>query len=522
MWVSSGRWVAGPPAIFAAILAGLCSPPSANAGRMGLTYEEIERTKGPIVLAEVTEAQEVSRPNPHAPDKKDPGYAITLSVHEVLRGDLPARTIQIPFSSKGYAYVWEFDDRPKKGMKVLVFLKDGQGDQWNDFGLPDTIRPVTAFDEASVKTLRRILEFWAIQPANKREKALRDGCLGEDLGFRQYGAGVLQQRALRPGPEAPEVLSFLWEIYTDPRLDIATWWCCENAFANTFRSMGWQTYEPRYAILRSLVAKTWADTNQTAYRGGGVLRPLLAYEKHRGETLTLLATIAEGPREDVASGAAIYISELYEFFPADDAEKALNAKVLAAIAKLMGKPNSVSASSAAMGLARLVRDSVKMGLEGKDLAEFIKDAGAKEYPKPVMNWLISSRQALAAASQPRPAADTEGLPVVRHSLAAYVGKTVRLVGPPSWERTKEYGTAMEVGHCLVWLPNVRQWPFSHPNPDQRIQATGDLVQVEDIPVFRYEKGKPFGHGLPVPEPYSLKDMSRRLVLQNAKWEFLKP
>ncbi|MCY2926594.1 MAG: hypothetical protein NT031_14375, partial [Planctomycetota bacterium] len=394
MWVSSGRWVAGPPAIFAAILAGLCSPPSANAGRRGLTYEEIERTKGPIVLAEVTETREVSRPNPHAPDKKDAGYAITLSVHEVLRGDLPARTIQIPFSSEGYGYVWEFDDRPKKGMKVLVFLKDGQGDQWNDFGLPDTIRPVTAFDEASVKTVRKILEFWAIQPADKQEKALRDGCLGEDLGFRQYCAGVLQQRALRPGPEAPEILSFLWDRYTDPRVDVGTWWCCENVFANRFFGSGWNTYEPRYAILCALVARTWADKNEPGYRGGGPLPLLLAYRGHRVQTLTLLTALAKGPRAESGGAAALYIGNLYEFFPADDAEKALNAKVLATVVDLMGSPSASIAGWATASLYGMAEKSGKLRVESKDLADVIQAAIEKEPLGARKNRLLNTRLAL--------------------------------------------------------------------------------------------------------------------------------
>ncbi|MCY2926593.1 MAG: hypothetical protein NT031_14370, partial [Planctomycetota bacterium] len=117
----------------------------------------------------------------------------------------------------------------------------------------------------------------------------------------------------------------------------------------------------------------------------------------------------------------------------------------------------------------------------------------------------------------------EGPPVVWRNPAPWVGKTVRLVGWPTelW-LTREPQPAVQLHDGPVGLLNAGMWSHDYPQRDVRIQVTGELVQVEDIPVFRYEKGKPFGHGLPVPEPYSLKDMSRRLVLQNAKWEFLKP
>ena len=501
------------------ILALLAS--RAEAARGILTYEKIRADGGPIILAEVLEAVEAARPEAGAPDRTGHGYTITLKVHEVLRGDLKAETIRIPFSPKGYARTWEDDAKPQKGMKLLVFLAGGEGKQWNDYGIPDTIRSIEAFDAATVKTVRKILSHWAIQSPADQEKALRAGCLDDDRGFRLYCAGALCDRALRRGPEAPEVLSFLWEVYTDDRVDIDTWQVCDSTFQNTFRSFGWGTYEPRYAILRKLVDRTWKDKDQSSYQSlQGLLGALAGYCNHRGETLELLTTIANGAREDIGGGAALFMCRLYEFFPATKGEQAMNARLLARLVELMAKGQPGSAEGAATGVDQLVRELPKICVERPDLAELVRNSADKDYRREAKERLAITKRVLDDyLTKLKPLAVGEGPPMVQQDLAAHLGEKVRMVGKMSWERTPDFGTALQVNGCLVWFPDVAKWPFDFPPPNY-VLATGTLAQAEDIPVFRYEKGKPFGQGLPVPEPYNLKDMSRRFLLRDAKWELI--
>ena len=94
-----------------------------------------------------------------------------------------------------------------------------------------------------------------------------------------------------------------------------------------------------------------------------------------------------------------------------------------------------------------------------------------------------------------------------------------MVGKVSWECTPDFGTALQVNGRLVWLPDMAKWPFDS-SLQSYVLANGTPAQAEDIPVFRYEKGKPFGRGLPLPEPYELKEMSRRFLLRDAKWELI--
>jgi hypothetical protein len=517
MWTLSKHPVAilllsGVPA-----LAVLCPP--VLAARITLSYDNLRQTSTPIVLAEVTGAKAVSRPWHKDPNRIDHGYDITLKVHEVLRGDLKSKTIEIPFSPKGYSRTWEDDAPPTKGMKVLAFLASGQGDKWNDYGLPGTIRVLKTFDDAVVKTLRKVLAFWAITPEEKQEEALRQGCFDNDLGFRLYCVYVLHDRALHSVPQAAETLSFLWQVYTDPRTDLDTWQACDNAFWNKYRPLGWKTYEPRYAILHSLVERTWNDEANSPYQSvNWALLSLAGYPNHRPETFALLSTIADGSRPNMGFGAATYLGYLYEFFPAGDEQRALNAKVLAKLKEWMaGGPHSDTGASDA---ASLLRESVMRGVERQDLIALARQAVDGNCPKSAKNLVSAGlRDFEQGIRKMRPLPEDQSPPIVQDALAQYIGKTVRVIGQASWERTPEYGAALEVDHRLIWLPDMEKWPFDFP-PDKYIVAKGKVVQKDDMPVFRYEKGKPFGDGLPVPQPYGLKEMSQRFVLKDATWEFI--
>ena len=54
--------------------------------------------------------------------------------------------------------------------------------------------------------------------------------------------------------------------------------------------------------------------------------------------------------------------------------------------------------------------------------------------------------------------------------------------------------------------------------NREILITGTLTNRDDLKVFRYEPGKPFGIGLPVPETYNLESARQRYVLIDASWQ----
>jgi hypothetical protein len=495
-------------------------PLRADAARFVLTWDKIRASDAPIILAEVVAATDVSRSAPGARAEEEQGYRITLKIHEVLRGALAAERIEIPFSPKGYSRVWEYDAKPQKGMKVLVFLASGAGDQWNDFGLPGTIEVIKAFDSPRVKTLQKVLALWAIKSETDREKALRAGCLDADLGFRLYCAGVLRDRAFRRGPEMRETLSFLWELYTDDRVDLDTWQVCDNTFWNIFRTWGWQNFEPRYAIACKVVARTWRDEDQCPTQTlNWVLLALTGYGNHRGETLALLSTIANGDRKDVGS-AALYAWRLYEFFPATADERAMNKKLLAALSDWVNRGKPWAAEGAATGIDQLVRESLRIGVARPDVAELVRTAAAPKDDKEAAERLASSRRVLAdGLPRLKPFVEEEGPPIIQLDLAAHLGREVRMVGSAAYEAAPAWGVAISVDGRLVWLPAVSKWPDGSP-PRNDVLARGELDQANDIPVFRYEKGQPFGEGLPVPEGYDLKEVSRRYFLRDATWKLI--
>lgn len=496
--------------------------PHAEGARMDLSPERIRQDTSPIILAEITRTAPKTLPPERQGLPQRQGYAISLRVHEVLRGTLAARRVEIPFSSKGYSGVWESDAKPKVGMKVLVYLRSGRGAEWQDYGMPGTFVPLDTFQDPRVATVRRTIRFWRIEDPLKKRKALESGCFDDDMGFRGYCIGVLAGKARRDDDAAARKASaFLWEVFNDRRTSVEHVVQCDNFFWNEYRALGWYTFEPRYAIVanavrRHMSQKREIDRNVFAW----AVRRLCAYPRHRKDVLSLLLQIVHGKKDIYKFGTALWIGSLYEIGATDRETKRFNAELLSQLRKCLSSDNASVADGAACALGRICERAARHGLLSDKLRRVVTEAAKKTRNSQVKSRLSSSLgRALKVAKATKRVDLEKGPPLIQGQWDKYDGKRIRLVGSVAWERTKEYGVAVEVNSQLVWLEGVSIWRSGRP-PRKKVLVTGVLVAVDDKPVFRYKRGDPFGVGLPVPKPFDPAKLRRRYVLRNATWEFL--
>lgn len=506
--------------VLAAALAMLFSLP-ASAARVVLLPETVRKGGAPIVLGEIARVKPVEKPARSKWERAQEGYAITLAMHEVLRGPLDAREIEIPFSSKGYACVWEFDSKPEPGMKILVYLASGERTQWQDYGLPGSIVRLKTFDDPVVKTQRRILAFWAIPAVEEQEKALKEGCFDADLGFRLYCVRVLTDGNLRGSAGARRTDSFLWEVFNDPRTDIETLMACDNYFWDRFRAFGWYTFEPRYRPWYAAIERHVKEEGEIHHSSFDyAVTAVCCFPGHREEVLRLLLPIIGGRKEIYKFGTTQRIGVLYEITPATVEAKQFNDRILQTLRELLSSKDPSVADGAACALGQVCVGAAKVGLSAEPARRLMSQESQKDHGQQVNSRLRAYlREAEAVSAKTKPVPLDAAPPLVLADWAAHVGERVRVVGQATYERTPEWGAAAGAGDGLLWVEGVARWPFDFPH-DKTLLVTGVLSQAHDVPVFRYVKGQAFGDGLPVPEPYDLKEASRRFVLREATWELI--
>lgn len=495
--------------------------PHAEGARVVLSSERIRQDTTPIVLAEIAQSTPKTLPPERQGLPRRQGYAISLRVHEVLRGTLAARRIEIPFSSKGYSRVWEFDAKPKAGMKALVYLSSGRGTEWKDYGVPGTIVPLNTFQDARVATVRKTLRFWRIGDPLKQRRALESGCFDDDMGFRSYCISVLVREARGEYAVARKTRSFLWEVFNDPRTSVEHVMQCDNFFWNEYRALGWRTFEPRYAIIANAVRRHMSEKGEIHHNiFDGAVIELCRYPRHRKDVLSLLLQVAHGRKEIYKFGAAMRLGWLYDIGPTDREVKAFNAELLSQLHKCLSSDNASVADGAACALGSICERAAQHGLLSAKLRRILEKAAKRGHISQVKARLNAALRNATKAAETTKRVDPKGAPpLVQGQWDKYDGKRIRLVGSVSWERTKDNGVAVEINSQLVWLEGVGSWHSERP-AGKKVLLTGVLGAVDDKPVFRYKRGAPFGVGLPVPEPLDPAKLRRRYVLRNAKWEFL--
>ena len=156
----------------------------------------------------------------------------------------------------------------------------------------------------------------------------------------------------------------------------------------------------------------------------------------------------------------------------------------------MGVDNVSVADGAACALGGICERAAQHGLLSDKLRRVLTKA-AKETQNSLVRGRLSAslRRALKAAELTKRVDPEKGPPLVQGQWDKYDGKRIRLVGSVSWERTKEYGVAVEVNSQLVWLEGVRSWHLESP-AGKKVLLTGILGAVDDKPVFRYPHPSP--------------------------------
>ena len=496
--------------------------PRAKGARIILQLSGIRQDTSPIVLAEITQSTPKTLPPRRQGRLPRQGHAISLRIHEVLRGTLAARQINIPFSSRGYSGVWEGDVEPEVGLKALVYLSSGQGAEWKDYGRPGTFVALDTFQDPRVATVREIIRFWRMEGTAEQRRALEAGCFDDDMGFRHYCIRMLRQGIRRDDAEEEgKVRAFLWEVFTDPRTSVEHVMQCDNFFRHEYRTLDWRTFEPRYSIIAQAVRRHMSAEGEIHHNiFGSAVDQLRHFPGHRNGALSLHQQIVRASKEIYKFGTTIGIGRLYDIAPDDPDTKRFNAKLLAHLHQYLSSDNGSVADGAACALGEICRRAAQHGLLSEELRGVLERAAKGPYSAQVKGRLGAGLSRAVETAKATKRVDPEGAPPLVHGgWERYDGRRVRLVGSVAWERTEAYGVAVEINSQLVWLEGVKSWP-SERRGGTKVLVTGTLGMVADKPVFRCKRGAPFGVGLPVPEPVDLDKLRRRYVLRGATWEFL--
>lgn len=195
--------------------------------------------------------------------------------------------------------------------------------------------------------------------------------------------------------------------------------------------------------------------------------------------------------------------------------------LLAELVSLM-RGHGATAVTASADVDTLISDSLKLGVVRKDLTALLSDSALQSYAKPARRMLEATRHEWATGlPRMKRLAEDQGPPIAQHDWAKHLGQMVRVVGRVWWDgsRPKFANALLNVRHNRrLWLSNGPR--STSESVSRYIVVTGRLEVKNDIPVYRYKKGKPFARGLPVPLPYMLKDMSRRFYLKTTTWTLI--
>lgn len=486
-------------------------------GRKVATIDDFRKKDTPIILAEIVETKPATSPPPRAGSAGQKGYSLELNVHEVLHGELDASRIHIPFSSKEYGGVWEFGSEPKVGMKLLVYLTLGSGQKWELIGAGSVVA-LNEFDDPLVVTTRRIIEFWKIEDLQKKQNALRRGCFDKDPGFRSYCIRTIIDEAYddRFRERTASMLNnraYLWKVYNDPRTSLDDIVTCDSYFRNTFRGLGWYTFEPRYEIiLETLQRHLASDASRQVSRFGYLVEMLCKYTTHREETLALLMEATADQRDIYKFIAVKNLHRLYVLTPRGQEAERFNQKLLQQIVGYLDSPEDDTAKAAAYALTRLHKRFAELGFYSNKLYQLTD--GARNHSDGIgIRNVLGRGLEIDGLQEITEALNSNDAPLlISGNWDDYIGKTVRMVGKKTFKHAE--GISIEIGTRLLWLPAGTDLETGR---RLRIVLKGTLDVAYDIPAFRYEDAEGFKDGLPVPAPYEVEDIQKRYLLRNPDW-----
>jgi hypothetical protein len=475
-----------------------------------------------VVLATIREVRVTSPPRLlNSKREHPPTFSFRLNIAEVIRpGNLAdgVRQVSIARSVSGYATNWEFDAQPENGMKVLAHLKKTAAGEWELYPFPGGVVILKDFDDDHVRLTRKVVKFLEIARADEQLTQLLAGCRDQEPQFQAYCIHTLwRSDDLGTGTDlsavlTPEIaLSHIWEVYTAPTgTSFEAVQTCESVFGNTFRGAGWESYLPRYPILRQVLhQRREIHHNLLDHMVMAVCR----YPEHARENYELLLEILDGPIEIYKFGAAQRFSLIYQPHTTDAQMQKLNSEILRRLAENLTHKNNSIADGAAIAIGYIAESYAKTGPVPEYIARLLNRVTDVQVAGNVRARLEHGQREAQSVKRPRLPADVQPLSFPWENL---LGKKI-FASARTVFRDGEHGTSVEVSGRRLWIEGLDAWPNAIRGGSE-ILITGTLTKRDDLKAFRYEPGKPFGMGLPVPENYSLESARQRYVLIDASWQ----
>lgn len=510
------------------MLLSLATP--ATAARHVLSFGDVKRDGGAVVLAVIHDVKVAERMEGTGEYRKAvKGYGFRLHVVEVLRSpEEMGKVIEIAYSPSGYARTWEYDEKPVEAMKALAFLRH-EGGRWDLFPYPGSVVPLKDFDDARVKTWRKVIALWNLGSAQEQLEALKVGRFDSEQGFQRYCISVLRDLTghwtgvdLTGVITQEKALSLIWEAFVKPGMPIETLLDCDNVFWNRFRGQDWYLHPARYPIFYDAVKRHIASGEQIHHNlFDYAVMNLCYYLEHAREAYKLLLQILRERVEIYKFGAAIRISLVYHAHTTDPGLRKLNREIHAKLVDLLSDKNLSIADGAAIALGDIAKQYAAVGPVPEEMLRLLRAENG-----PIIHSQVASRlkfhglrpveaaqNALAKAKLNR-----RETGILAEPWDAHLGKRV-LVAGLTGPREREHGSPVHVGRRLLWVEGLLDWP-ERQSLNQPVLLTGKLTEVHDQPAFRYHPGEPFGLGMPVTEGNTMEEARQRYVLVDPAWEIL--
>ena len=495
------------------------------AGRAQLYFGAILSNDMTIVLATINDVAEVDSPNVDSLNNKISGFRFRLDFEEIIRlGQMQpdVRKFDVAFSSSGYGTNWEFGAKPTNGMKVMAHLKKLKSGEFELHNHPGGVLVLEDFKQPVVEQTREICDLWKIDdPAQQLERVIA-GYRGDTL-IQSYCSKVLGDldgtwTGLNLEGEIDQRLadSILFEPFASKTpVSLSRFGSLEYKFWNEFRGKGWELYEPRYDLLSRSIDKMIAEAQPAHHNTfDAMITRLCSYPSHSQENYQRMMKVIDGKLDILKFGTTIRLSMIYRAHTSDPKMESLNEEIFDSLLAMISD-NGDLADGAAIAIGNIAVSYAGVGPVPEKFMKLIQCETDFEISNRVRARMGSALREVRAAKPPKLDADVA---VLSYPWDSLIGKKV-FVSAVSCYNDGQHGASADFRSQRLWLDGIDDWP-DEVGGGSAVQLTGRLTKVTDLPVFRYEIGKPLGDGLPVPEGYSLRKASTRYVLLEPSWKII--
>jgi len=515
------RWTV----VLTVAIAFVSIPSQLLAGRGVLGHGRVVSEDMTIVLATINNVAKAEQPRWDDPKEIDRGFRFDLEFEQFIRpGQMPLSVdkLEVPFSSSGYGANWEFGAKPVDGMKVMAYLKRLKTGKWELCSLPGGIVILDDFEQPIVKRVRKLCRLWDTCDPAKQLEQIVSGCQSGDDWFQGFCIRALGDLdGGRTGVKLSSVIdssiarSIVFEHYADPdQISSSGVSNCEYIFWNDFRGRGWEHQEARYYLHASVVDKIIEDGQQIHHNVfGGLVKKICFYPEYARDNYERLLKVIDGSVEVYKFGAAIRLSMIYQPHTSDPKTRRLNEEIFEQLVQFLSHDNGSVAEGAAIGIGTIAIDYSAVGSVPDKFKKLLRGETDFEISGNVRSRLNNGWRDVQKVKPPKLEADAS---VLAYPWDNLIGKKVVVAGDSCY-RDGQHGASANVRGQRLWIDGFSKWPDGL-RGNSPVLLRGRLMKVTDLPVFRYEVGKPLGEGIPVPEGFSLEKAGSRYVLLDASWK----